>query len=224
MCNRGSRGAYAQREAPLSTFLASPENWPFLVSLLVGAGLVGVSDLGSSDHDAGHDLDVAHPVGDVLGWFGVGKAPIGVLLQVLLLSFGSLGLLLNAVLRDLAQVRAPWATLPLALVGALGAVRAAAGLVAKIAPPDGQTARRTGEFVGQLGVTASSVSSAIGQVTVDAGPHTPPALLNAAVDPTHGREIPRGTEVLLVAYDRERGLYHVAPAPNLIARPSAPHE
>lgn len=199
-------------------WLASWQNAPFLVSMLVGAGLVAMSAIGTHDHDldGGHDVGHdGHAPSDVLGWLGFGKAPVAVLLQVLLLTFGSLGLLVNGLARDLgAGGPAVFAAaIVAASLGALGAVRVAAEVVARIAPPDGQTARQPGEFVGQIGVAASLISHAIGQVRVDAGPDTPPALLNAAVDPSHAEEIPRGTEVLLVGYDQDRGLYRVAPTP-----------
>src|SRR5688572_33369420 len=85
---------------------------------MVGLGLVAVAALGAAKdlhHDAhvdahldGHlDGDGAHSpeaMGDWLGWLGalgIGRAPLSVLLQVSLVSFGGGGLLVNAIGRDL---------------------------------------------------------------------------------------------------------------------------
>lgn len=206
-------------------------NWPFIVSFLVGMGLVGATVFGGGhgDHDGaidgGHDVggDLTHgdlPHGDsghttlsVLAVFGVGKAPSSVLLEVLLVSFGIIGLLINAVGRDLfatwGQLLFPVA-LVLATVGSLAATRAVADLIGKVVPADA-VARKSGEFTGSTGVAATSITHAIGQVKVSPRAKSPDALLNVCADPTWPTEIERGTEVHLVAYDAGKNLYIVRP-------------
>ncbi|MCR4297053.1 MAG: hypothetical protein NUW21_16095, partial [Elusimicrobia bacterium] len=75
--------------------------------------------------------------------------------------------------------------------------------------------RRAGEFVGSVAVAATSVTRSIGQVRVESvDRNTPPAILNAQVDPEWSEgDIARGTEVLLVSYDRPRRIYRVRPLP-----------
>ena len=198
-------------------------NWPFLVSFLIGMGLVGATVFGGhGDHDAGgHDLSHGHDGPDsgastmtLLAMFGVGKAPSSVLLEVLFVSFGVIGLLVNAVARDLF---ANWvsyvfpAALVFATAGALVTTRTVANVIGKVVPADA-VARKSGEFTGATGVAATSISHAIGQVKVSPkGPQSPDALLNVCADPTWPTEIARGTEVHLVAYDSEKNLYIVRP-------------
>ncbi len=203
-------------------------NWPFIVTFLVGMGLVGATVFGGghTDHDGGIDAggDLTHgdlPHGDsghsslsVLAVFGVGKAPSSVLLEVLLVSFGIIGLLVNAVGRDLfaawGQLLFPVA-LVLATVGSLAATRAVADLIGKVVPADA-VARKSGEFTGSTGIAATSITHAIGQVKVSPnGAQSPDALLNVCADPTWPTEIERGTEVHLVAYDAGKNLYIVRP-------------
>jgi membrane protein implicated in regulation of membrane protease activity len=199
-------------------WLAGWWNWPFLLSFLVGMGLVSVSLLGfAKDAGDGHAIgkDFSKDAGGfhALEWLGAGKAPLSLLLYVLLLSFGLLGLLVNAIAHDLLA----WGGLAFpvafgtAAVGSILSTRGAASLLERIAPAEQITARRSGEFVGQHGVTASLVTKSIGQVRVEPPGALPPAILNAAVDDTWPEDIPRGAEVLLVAYDEPRGLYRIRP-------------
>ena len=210
-------------------WLSQWNNWPFLLSLLVGMGLVGLTLLGfSKDVDHGVDLDhdgvpdVQKPEGDqFLNWFsvlGVGKVPVSVLLEVLLVSFGLIGLLVNAVANDLL---ASWGTLlfPVAFVGALVgsavATRMVADLIAKFAPADAPTSRRPGEFAGSIGTAITLITSTIGQVRV-VSPDAPDAYLNVCLDPTLENPcIVRGTEVYLVSYDPAKSLYRVRPTSTL---------
>lgn len=202
------------------SWLAQWNNWPFLLALLVGMGLVTLTFLGfSKDADHGVDVDKpdldAHPT-SVLGFIGVGKIPLSILIEVLLVSFGLVGLLVNAVAQDVlgrfGGIMFP-VSIGLAVVGSMAATRAVASLISRYAPPDGPTARRPGEFVGSVGVAASLVSRTIGQVRVSSlDKNTPAALLNAQVDPEWTiDEIARGTEVMLVGYDFGRSLYRVRP-------------
>lgn len=215
-------------------WLSAWYNWLFLLSFLVGSGLVALTLLGGGkDVEGGVDLeghlhlgkdmdlakemgkDAHHPIFGVLAFLGVGKAPLTILLEVFLLSFGLLGLLVNAVGRDLLG---GWggALFPAALVvaglGASAITRGVAYLFNRIAPGDGPTSRRSGEFIRQTGTTISSITHIIGQVRVDVEEkNAPSAIVNACVDPEYGRDIPRGEEVLLTGYDPARMLYLVRP-------------
>lgn len=202
-------------------WLAHWNNWPFLLSLMIGVGLVLLTLLGFSkeaDHgvDADHDFDHDAGHASYLGFIGVGKVPLSILIEVLFVSFGLTGLLVNAVARDLlggAGVLVFPVSFFAALVGAVFATKGVAAVITRYAPADGPTSRRAGEFVGSTATAASLITRAIGQVRVErTGATDPAALLNAQLDPEWDQlEIQRGTEVLLVGYDRERRLYRVRP-------------
>lgn len=208
-------------------WLAHWHNWPFLVALMVGMGLVGLTLLGfSKDFDHGVDLngdgvpDVSKPDMEqghlgVFAVLGVGKVPLSILIEVLLISFGLSGLLVNAVAHDLLS---DWGVLafPVALVagvmGSMFTTRVVAQVISKFAPADVPTSRRPGEFVGSGGTAASLITAVIGQVRVVPNEKTQPeALLNVCLDPEWKDNIQRGTEVYLSGYDPERSLYLVRP-------------
>jgi hypothetical protein len=208
------------------TWLAHWNNWPFVVSLLVGLGLVGMTLLGVAkdlDHggvDLNHDgiPDVSKPESDsfVFAALGAGKAPLSVLIEVLLVSFGLIGLLVNAVAHDLL---AEWGSivfpvsLALAVAGSISVTRQVADLIARFAPTDIPTSRRIGEYVGSPGVASSSITRTIGQVRIESPSRTTPdVIVNACVDPDCLMDdIARGTEVLVTSYDRTSGIYLVRP-------------
>lgn len=200
-------------------WLAHWHNWPFLFTLLVGMGLVGVTLLGfSKDFDHGVDTDVDgdhHVHTSTFAFIGAGKAPLSVIIEVLLVSFGLVGLLVNAVARDLlgewGVVAFPF-SLVAAVVGSIMATRSTANIISKWAPADAPSSRRPGDFVRSVGTTVSLVTKTIGQVKVESSEkNAPDAIVNVYVDPTWADDIPRGVEVLLVEYDRTRNLYAVRP-------------
>lgn len=155
--------------------------------------------------------EIGKAEGSLLGWLGVGKVPLSVLLEVLLFTFGFTGLLLNALAKDLLGTAAAIVfpvTLIVAALTAMVACRAAAAVIARVAPGEHETALRSGVFIGQVGVTASSITTAIGQVTVERD-DAPPALLNVCLADPEESEIPRGARVQLVEYDARRSVYRV---------------
>lgn len=212
------------------TWLAHWNNWPFVITLLVGMGLVTMTLFGfSKDLDHGVDLDhdgipdASKPDSESFATrfavLGVGKVPVSVLLEVFLVSFGLTGLLVNAVARDLL---ADWGVLAfpvsvvLAFVGSAFATRGTANIISKYAPADVPTSRRVGEFAGTTGFAATLITNIIGQVRVESsGPNEPDALLNACLDPALETPIERGTEVYIVSYDPDKNLYRVRPLPPL---------
>lgn len=206
-------------------------NWPFLLSLFVGLGLAALSLLGFSKDVGGGGIDLdgdgvpdigtsggRHEPGHLsmegFGWLGLGKAPLSVLLQTLTLSFGLIGLIANAFAHDLVG---DWDVLgfPLAFAGAsFGAVlttRGVASLFFRFMPPERATGKQPGEFVRKSGKAASRITSSFGQVQVEE--ENDHSLLNACVAPDTS-DIERGTEVLLVGYDKERRIYLAIPLPS----------
>jgi hypothetical protein len=208
-------------------WIAHWNNWPFVLSLLVGMGLVLMTLFGfSKDLDHGIDTDapdIAKPESESFALrfaiLGVGKVPVSVILEVFLVSFGLIGLLTNAVARD---ILADWGvlafpvSLALALVGSVFVTRGTANIISKYAPADAPTSRRIGEFAGTTGFAATLITNIIGQVRVESdGPNEPDALVNACLDSTLETPIERGTEVYIVSYDPDKSLYRVRPLSSL---------
>lgn len=216
-------------------WLAGWYNWPFLFPLAVGLlfiladlSLGGVSDLVGLDADVDVDVDTdldvdaggvdgaAHRVGAlVLGltWLGLGKVPLSVLFEVLFISFGLAGLLVNAVAADVLGSSA--LAFPVALaVAALVApalTRVVGGALASLVPADATISRKPSEFLGEVGVTQSRLTDRVGLVRIPGRDGQPQATVNAQLRPDGPGVLPRGTEVLLIEHDADRNVYFVTP-------------
>ena len=209
-------------------WLAGWWNWPFLIPFLVGMGLVGVALLGGGhgggDHDVGHDVhhgvdheaDASPTFSSLfMSFLGVGKAPLSILLEVMLVSFGLIGMLVNAIAHDLladyGMIAFPVA-LSSAIFGSMAVTHLVAKVFVKVAPANIPTSRKSGEFVGSTGFAATSITHVIGQVNITSTEkNAPTALINVCSDPEWPTEIPRGTEVQLLSYDNSKSLYLVRP-------------
>lgn len=217
-------------------WLAGWNNWPFLLAFFVGLGFIGLSFMGIGKDvggggidldgdgvpdigpDAGHDHDSnsqTHEPGHMhllgFGWLGVGKAPLTILVETLLVSFGLAGLLVNAVARDLLGslgVLAFPAACAFAVVSAVGVTRGVAAIFQRFMPPEHAASRKPGDFVGKVGITAVLTTKSFGQVTVTEMEN---ALVNACANDDVVADIPRGTEVHLVGYDQARRVYRIVP-------------
>ena len=196
-------------------------NWPFLLSFFVGCGLIALTLLGvSGDSDVDGDgipdaleTDHHHTHVSALEWLGLGKAPLSVLLQTALISFGLTGMLVNAACHDLFVGWWDAAAFPMALVLGFAAAVAATGGVGRMfavfMPPENATSRKPGEFVGRLGTAATRITLTIGQVRLSGDEEV--TLLNAFSDPAMVPTIERGAEVHIVGYDSERRMYRIIP-------------
>ena len=121
-------------------FITAPENLPFAVALILMAmiGLVEAIGLGAGaahlDFHAGAD-------GDLLGWLGIGRVPLLILLVVFLALFGMIGLAVQQLAAALAGVpMAPLNASAVALVAALPLLGVSARALARIMPSDETTA------------------------------------------------------------------------------------
>ena len=211
-------------------WLSAWYNWPFIFTFLIGILFVGITLLGV-DHDTSGGIDLnGDGAPDIqigkdfgkggfhwgwLAWLGVGKAPVTVLLEVMLITFGMSGLLVNAIamdmVGDLSGIAFP-ISLIIATISAVKATKGTASLFGRYAPPDAPTSRKSGDFLGCVGVTATSVTRNIGQVRVKLTSNEPEAILNACIDPkSTNTDIQRGINVLIVGYDSNRRVYHIVP-------------
>ncbi|HEY0111522.1 MAG TPA: YqiJ family protein [Allosphingosinicella sp.] len=130
----------------LETFTAA-HNLPFAVALLVMLMIGAVEALGLGASAAHFDLGADADGGDLLGWLGVGRVPLLMLLVVFLAFFGLVGLTLQQLAGPLplwiATPAAAAASLPLTGIGARG--------LAKIVPQDETTAVSLDSLVGKRG-------------------------------------------------------------------------
>lgn len=128
--------------------IAAPANLPFAVALLVMLliGAVEAVGLGAS---AVH-LDVHADVdggGDLLGWLGIGRVPLLMLLVVFLALFGLIGL----AIQQFAGPLPLWIAVPAATVAALPLTGLGARGLARIIPGDETTAVSLDSLVGRRG-------------------------------------------------------------------------
>ncbi len=213
-------------------FLTAEENLAFSVALalmtllallegvgtLLGAGLSGLADALLPDSLV-PDLDTAGPdtgapgtISGLLGWLYVGKAPLLVVLILLLLSFGLGGLLLQKLVQQFGGALLPgWIASLGALSVALPLTRAGARLTARLIPRDESEAVSTESFVGRVAIITlgnarpgypaqARLSDAYGQSHY------------VMVEPDGDMELGAGTEVLIV---RKKGhIFLAIPNPN----------
>ena len=128
-------------------FMAAPENLPFAVALVVMImiGVVEAVGLGAS---AAHvDVDLDGHGGDLLGWLGVGRVPLLMLLVVLLALFGLIGL----AIQQFAGPLPLWIATPAAVAAALPLTGLGAHGLARIMPRDETTAVSLDSLVGKKG-------------------------------------------------------------------------
>ncbi len=128
--------------------IAAPANWPFSVALLIMLmiGAVEAFGLGASavHLDVGADLDGG---GDLLGWLGIGRVPLLMLLVVFLAFFGLIGL----AIQQFAGPLPLWIAVPAATAAALPLTGMGARGLARIMPGDETTAISLDELVGRRG-------------------------------------------------------------------------
>jgi membrane protein implicated in regulation of membrane protease activity len=189
-------------------FLLAGHNIPFLVSLgcaVVLAALQIASGFGDQDADSDADLDadadghLAHGEG-ALALLGVGRLPLMLVLMAFLLSFGALGLLLNALIGAIGwePSAALLGVLPLSALAAFPLTGRISRLLARAASRT-TTAISHQQLVGRVGTVVSpSVSASYGRVAVrdvHGTLHTVFAVTQRA------EPLPERTEVALLAYD-----------------------
>jgi len=132
-------------------FLSADGTIVFTIALaLMGLiGLVEIVGLGMSGSDVDVDLD-----GDghspVLDWLGFGRVPFLMLLVVLLACFGSIGLLVQQIARDMTgAMLPPLMAIPAAAIAALPVTSATARILGRIMPKDETTAVPLDVLVGR---------------------------------------------------------------------------
>ena len=127
--------------------IAAPANLPFSVALLVMLLIGAVEALGLGASAVHLDVHADVHGGDLLGWLGIGRVPLLMLLVVFLALFGLAGL----AIQQFAGPLPLWIAVP----GAVGAALPLTGLgargLARIIPGDETTAVSLDSLVGRRG-------------------------------------------------------------------------
>jgi len=168
---------------------------------------------GDGDVDLEVDIDLdgdlgeqATFIGNAMAFLGFGKAPLTILALTFLMLFGTIGLISSAIVKMVVIVPVMPTLVNFFLV--FGNFILAAVLTGRLAkflnrllPGHISTARKGSKEVGAEGEAASTITEKGGQVLIG-----PSRWVDAVTGP--GRpEIPRGTPVMLVDYDKENLRY-----------------
>ncbi len=167
-----------------------------------------------ADHDADHDHDAESSASeDSIFWratsvLGIGHVPISIVLMTLCFVWGFSGFTLNSLLHPL--LRTPLLFLPLSMFAALIISFTVTGfvsrIVSKVMPKTSTYCNVEEDLVNQIGEALYSIDSKNGTVRVRDNfdnLQQYPAFTGA------NEEIPSGTRVLLVAFDRDKGAFEV---------------
>lgn len=209
----------------------------------VGAGVeadagggVGHGDGDGFDHGHDHGHAAVEPdheasfVQSLLSFLGFGKAPLSIVLTVLLIGWGVLGLLTNFALQHV--VPADWmvaaASLPVAGFGGLALTGAVTRLLAKWMPGTETYAVGKAELIGLTGTATLNIDRGFGTANVrDRGGDLFQVSCRVYA---HGRELAKDSRVVLVDYDSAGDFFYVAPfepglgrqAASALQKPAAP--
>ena len=189
------------------------------------AGVEAEADAGQDLQQASHppthtpaaDIDAdTDPTGtkgllNAVAWLGVGRVPLSILLMVLFLTFGSIGFVINQLAREWTSPHLVWLiSLPVALAGSLGLTSVTARAIARWLPMTESSARHRRELVGSRATTVFAVNDQEGVAVVrDPGGDR----YQVACRTLPGRApIAGGTEVVLVKYKADLGIFYAVPS------------
>lgn len=184
--------------------MMAPENLPFAVALVLMLMIGAVEALGLGIGAAGADAhaDVGAD-GDLLGWLGLGRIPLLMLIVVLLALFGLVGIAgqqLAAAL--LGGPLSPWIAGPAAFAAALPLTGLAARGLERVLPRDETTAISLEDLVGRRATvvvgTARQGSPARASVRDRHG-----LTHYVMAEPTDGQSVGEGGTLLLVRREGE---------------------
>lgn len=192
-------------------FLTAPENLPFAVALVLmlmigavealglGVGAIGIDAHVDVHADAHADLGGIDP----LGWLGLGRIPLLMVLVVLLALFGLVGITIQQLAASLGGAPlSAWIAAPAAFVASLPLTGICARGLARVLPHDETTAISLDDLVGRRATvtvgTARQGSPARASVR-DAHGQTHYVM----IEPTDGQSVGEGGTLLLVRREGE---------------------
>lgn len=147
-------------------FLVAPATLPFTAAILLVL-IMGLIEAAAVYLGFGFSewLSAAFPDGmdgaaDAwLGWLHVGKAPLLVLLVILLTTFSIIGFTLNALAQSLIGIfLSPLLSVPIAFIGALPVVRLLGTTIARLIPKDETSAVLLDTLVGHVAVITNGTA------------------------------------------------------------------
>ncbi|HEX8194375.1 MAG TPA: YqiJ family protein [Allosphingosinicella sp.] len=187
-------------------FLLAPENLPFAVALVLMLMIGAVEALGLGIGAVGLDGGVhahADADADLLGWLGLGRIPLLMLIVVLLALFGLVGIAGQQLAAAfLGGPLSPWIAGPAAFVSALPLTGLAARGLERVLPRDETTAISLEDLVGRRATvvvgTARQGSPARASVRDRHG-----LTHYVMAEPTDGQAVAEGGTLLLVRREGE---------------------
>lgn len=186
------------------SFLVAPENVLFSTALLlmVLIGLVEAIGLSAGTIGIDHDVDADGLGYNLLGWLGVGRLPLLMLIVVVLASFGVVGLSLQqAVAGAWGRLLPMWIAAPMAGLLSLPVIAIVSRAVARIMPRDETTAVSLDSLVGRrarIVVGTAAIGSPARARVHDAYGQSHYVLVGPSTDV---ERLTEGDEVLLVSRD-----------------------
>jgi hypothetical protein len=166
------------------------------------------------EHSLGGQQDHQAPgVADLLGFIGFGRVPLSILVMSLCFLWGFAGWAANRVIDDLlgSPARFFWLAIPVAAVTAIGGTRYLARGLARIMPATESYGVSQRDLVGRLARVRDTVTEHHGRAQLfdDRGTlHEVPCRIRAGE-----AAVPQRTEVLLLSFDRDKGVYYVLADP-----------
>lgn len=133
--------------------LAAPENMVFAAALALMLLIGAVEAVGLGAGSFGAELPVDADGGDLLGWLGVGRVPLLVVLIAFLAIFGLVGIAGQQVTTALTgSALSPWIAAPAAALAALPLTSLAGRGLARVLPRDETSAVELDELLGRSAV------------------------------------------------------------------------
>jgi membrane protein implicated in regulation of membrane protease activity len=160
-------------------------------------------DIGAHGHDA--DADGGSLLLAALTFLGAGTAPLMLVIQLLLLLWGSVGILLHLLAGAQSAFALVWSAPVSGIVSVIG-TRTFARFFGRFVSEEHSSARRRSQLVGHAGRVVYTVTTDAGTIHVRDDRST----LHRVRARTQGPALPAGAEVVVVDYDDRTGLYVVA--------------
>jgi hypothetical protein len=169
-----------------------------------------------TDGDA-HDADSENESSALmtaLGWLGVGRVPVSLMLMVLLLSWGTIGFCANQLLLHRPIIQSILIAIALAAIGSLLIVKLVSSTVARYLPTNETYARRFHELLGSTGEALYPIDEKFGMACGkdDRGERFEVACRTSNNQPP----IAKGQPIQLVAYAAKERMFYVM-------QPTTPH-
>lgn len=169
---------------------------------------------GHGDHAGDHDPSAGHNPNVALEFLNVGKVPITVILSTIVFAgwtvtfFGTT--LARSLLPAWSHTLVGLVVLPIALIIGVLAAGWCLRPLAKLFSMQGESSAR--DLIGRMVlVTSTTVDERFGTARHDA-PTGEDMILNVVCSPEH--HLGKGEQAVVMEYDRERGLYTIAPLPH----------